>query len=138
MISIEDFIYTAILLGLNFLAFILGSLKRKKKIEYSPLLIIKKPKHIFLNNLIAYIPLVVPIIGVFYLLYIFYNSGRTLGARILLKTYVLLELISASLLAYSSFLLLAYRILDLTVFLTMALVLLALAAYIESREFSGA
>jgi len=51
MICSADLMYTILLFGLNFLALVVGSLRgEKKRREYSPLLIIRKPKHIFLNN----------------------------------------------------------------------------------------
>jgi len=138
MICSADLMYTILLFGLNFLALVVGSLRgEKKRREYSPLLIIRKPKHIFLNNLLAYMPSVVPFLGVLYSLYLFYITGKTLRLSKLLKTYVLLELVSASILTYSGFLLLAYRPLDLAVSLTTALTLLALSAYTEGRELGA-
>ncbi|RLE77241.1 MAG: hypothetical protein DRJ52_11445 [Thermoprotei archaeon] len=138
MICSADLMYTILLLGLNLLALVIGLLKgEKKRKEYSPLLIIRKPKHILLNNLLAYMPSIVPLLGVLYSLYLFYTTGKTLRPDKLLKTYVFLELVSASILTYSGFLLLAYRPLDLAVFLTTALTLLALSAYTEGKELGA-
>ena len=138
MLSTADLMYIGLVLVLNSLALTLGSLRKKKRREFSPLLILRKPEHIFLNNIVAYLPLLIPFIGIAYSLYIFYTSGRSLGSRILFKAYTLLELTSASILAYSGLLLLMFRVLDSVMLLVSAFILLALAAYTESRRLNRA
>ena len=131
-----------ILFLLNILLLFLGHVysrrKPRSRDRFDVEILLRKTKHIFLNNVLAYLPLIVPYFGAGASLYIHFIVGRDANLphfkRIIRSPHTYMESLAAALIASSGIALLECSWQPLIVQLLVALALLALSAYIEAKE----
>ncbi|RLF93595.1 hypothetical protein DRN52_06260 [Thermococci archaeon] len=119
------------------LALLIGRLIRNYKEPQYGEVILKRWYSIFLNNILAYLPCVVPIVGSAVLLLQMLRIGRSSqqsAVQVFLKIHVYLELLAASCLATLGILALALPSLDMCIYLLLlTIVLLLVGSLIESK-----
>lgn|GEM_PF-1014579 len=119
------------------LALLIGRLIRNYKEPRYGEVILKRWYSIFLNNILAYLPCIVPIVGSAVLLLQMLRIGRSSqqsAVQMFLKIHVYLELLAASCLATLGILTLTLPSLDAYIYLLLlTIVLLLVGSLIESK-----